>query len=182
MIVNRNLEPGYWDGQWRKNVKKFPRWTMNRIAWLVTPGTTVLDIGCGDGTFMLRLEKQLSCKTYGLDISQEAINKLHTKKLRGEVANCENIDHIDGKYDIVISAHLFEHIENHENLAKNVGRLTKQFAIIAVPNDCSYPEKTGEHVRKYNKKELIDLMKESGGFKTFEDHTIGNHIIIKCKQ
>ena len=175
--MNRNLEPGYWDSQWGQNVKKFPKYTMNKIYGLIPYGSSVLDIGCGDGSFLLRLKNNLGCHVYGVDISEVAIAKMKTLGIEGSVENAEEL-RIRGKWDITVATHIYEHIEKDDNLAKTQARLTRQFALIAVPNDCSYPEPTGEHVRKYTVQTLSDLL--SPYYAKIENHTLGNHIIFKC--
>ena len=79
---------------------------------------------------------------------------------------------------MTIATHIYEHIEKDGNLAKTQAWLTRQFALIAVPNDCSFPEVTGEHVRKYDYQSLYDLL--SPYYAKIENHTLGNHLIFKC--
>jgi len=184
------LSPGnsntkeYWDGEWERGVKKFPTYTMNRVRWLVPEGSSVLDIGCGNGKFlrMLRVEKPVG-ELFGIDISSVAIDRMKAESgIDGLAISAENLDDFDKQFDVVTACHVMEHIENDVGLAKNIGRIAKKMAIIAVPNDCSYPEPTGEHVRKYNFETLSALFKDD--FKTIKDCTrlnrelLKNHLII----
>ena len=181
-----NNSPEYWDSSWQRGVKKFPQHTTQKIFNLIPDFAEVLDIGCGDGTFLEQLKKQRSCKVVGLDISKVAVDKANEKGVLALVASAEELDDFNwvGGFHVVVCAHLLEHIENDENLVKNIYRLTNDFAIIAVPNDCSYPEHTGEHVRKYTKESLRELIEKY--FKIVEDKTrynrttLKNHLIFKC--
>ncbi len=177
--MNANTKE-YLDGEWERGVKKFPVYAMNRIYGAIPDGASVLDIGCGNGKFLKRLQMEKGCTVYGLDISPVAIEKLRSLGMEGEVWNAENMDAFTKEFDVVIASHVFEHVENDTGLARNVARITKQFAIIAVPNDCAYPEHTGEHVRKYNKGSLIFLLQEH--FNEFEDITLKKHLILKCSK
>lgn len=176
--------PEYWDSSWKRGVKKFPRHTMNVIANFIPNEVSVLDIGCGDGTFLKRLKETKNCETYGIDISSIAIGVSKMNGVAGEVRSAEEMDNFDKKFDVVVCSHLFEHVANEDGLTKNIARITKQFAVIAVPNDCSYPEETGEHVRKYTTDSLKNLLKKY--FSKVEDHTrydrttLKNHLIFKC--
>ena len=181
-----NNSPEYWNSSWDRGVKKFPIHTMNWINRFIPNNISVLDIGCGDGTFLERLKNEKGCQAYGIDISNIAISKVNEKGIPSIVASAEDLDNFgrESCFDVVVCSHLLEHIENDDGLVKNIARLTKQFAIIAVPNDCSYPEHTGEHVRKYTKESLIKLLVEH--FRIIEDKTrynrttLKNHLIFKC--
>jgi 2-polyprenyl-3-methyl-5-hydroxy-6-metoxy-1,4-benzoquinol methylase len=177
----------YWDGEWARNVKKFPRYTMNRISGLIPMGSSVIDIGCGNGKFLRKvLAEREPTELFGIDISEVAIRKVKDSGLDGLVMNAENLDSFDRQFDVVICTHIFEHVDNDTGLAKNVARIAKKMAIIAVPNDCSYPEITGEHVRKYTLESLSKLFVNC--FREIIDCTrlnreyLKNHLIIVVKK
>lgn len=170
----------YWDGEWARGVKKFPKYTMDYIRSIIPNESSVLDIGSGRGKFLHQLITYNRCTVYGIDISGTAIEQGKSIGVPGEVGDAENMDNFSQLFDVVVSAHTFEHIVNDAGLAKNVGRLAKKMAIIAVPNNCSGPEETGEHIRKYTAESLMDLMKPY-----FQDVTykiIGKHLIVICKK
>lgn len=181
-----NNSPEYWDHSWTINRKKFPKHTMDLITKMIPDFSYVLDIGCGDGTFLLRLKRDKSCRVFGIDISKVAIEKANELGVTSRVISAEELDDFNwhGGFDVTVCSHLLEHIENDDNLVKNIYRLTNKLAIIAVPNDCSYPEETGEHVRKYTAETLKKLL--SKYFREVEDHTrlnrltLKNHLIMKC--
>src|SRR3990167_10673366 len=174
--MNANT-PEYWNQQWHSGVKKFPLYTMNMIKRLVPKEASVLDIGCGNGKFLRKLIEEKNCKCFGIDISEVAIDEMRNAGIDGIVTSAENLDSIEGEFDIVTASHIFEHIDNDEGLMRNIARLTKQFAIITVPNDCSYPEETGEHVRKYNLDSLRELALRY--LESVIDHTRRNRELLK---
>ena len=179
MKYTGNNSSEYWDSSWSRNVKKFPKYTMNRVYGLIPEGKTVLDIGSGDGTFLIRLKEEKNCAVFGIDISPIAIERGRQKGVDGIAASAEELDDFKAEFDIVICCHLLEHVGDDHGVVKNICRLTKEFAIIAVPNDCSYPEETGEHVRKYTQESLKELITRHfyGGV---ENYTLKNHLIFKC--
>lgn len=176
-MINANTRE-YWNESWEKKVKKFPVYTMNRVFWMIPESSSVLDIGCGDGRFIKKLKEEKGCQVTGIDISDSAISIVIESSMEGIVASAENLDHIEGNYDVVVATHIFEHVENDVGFARNVARLSNDFAIIAVPNDCSFPEHTHEHVRKYDLASLTALL--SPFFKDIENHSLKNHLILKC--
>lgn len=184
MKYSGNNSPEYWDKSWEQGIKKFPLYTMNMIKRLIPVEVSVLDIGSGDGTFLKRLKEEKKCSVYGIDISVVAIEKAKELGIPGEVRSAEELDDFDMAFDVVVCSHLLEHIGNDEGLIANIFRITKNFAVITVPNDCSYPEETGEHVKKYTKESLKTLLNKY--FSKIEDYTrynrelLKNHLIFKC--
>ncbi|MEK9207081.1 MAG: methyltransferase domain-containing protein [Patescibacteria group bacterium] len=184
MKYTGNNSQEYWDDSWTRGIKKFPKHTMQRIFNLIPNKVSVLDIGSGSGNFLYDLKEKKNCEVYGIDISQVAIDKGKEKGVDGEVRSAEEMDNFTREFDVVVCSHLLEHIGDDKNLVKNINKTTKQFAIIAVPNDCSFPEFTSEHVRKYTAKSLKELLIRH--FPRIEDHTgynrktLKNHLIFKC--
>lgn len=179
--------PQYWDAQWSSSKRMFPRYTMNIICWQIPFGSSVLDIGCGNGRFLRQIQKERKpTKLFGIDISPEAIRRMKDSGIDGLVATAEDLDDFDQEFDVVTACHLLEHVENDVGLIKNIARIAKKMAIFAVPNDCSYPEPTGEHVRKYSLQSLTDLLKPH--FRKIENHTrlnrrhTKNHLIVVAKK
>jgi len=85
----------YW-GKRRKQRKNSPMQRAKRIARLIEPNSTVLDIGCGDGT-LIREICQYSEPQYivGIDISLNEVEKL--KKEGFEAYQINIISMVDPK-------------------------------------------------------------------------------------
>jgi len=173
----------HWDYKWSPLDKqiKYAYWTMERIMRMIPEGSKVLDIGCGTARFIYRLKKELNCDVYGIDISPRAVERAKNEfGVECGVYNAENLDNFEGEYDVVVCTHVLEHITNDKGLVKNIARLTKSLAFIAVPNNCAPPEETKEHVRAYTAESMIKLLKPY--FSEITDHTLKNHLILKCRR
>lgn len=114
--------------------------------WYVdlSAGTKVLDIGCGAGELLLRLN-ELGCNAYGIDIDEIVIKTLReTMKLN--VIQCD-IDNgtlfTDNFFDVIIMQHSLEHVYNPLNVLSEVSRIIKPEGrlIIGIPNIDSYVSK-----------------------------------------
>ncbi len=70
----------------------------------------VLDIGCGQGKY-LKILKDLSCNATGIDINSEQIEKL---KEQGYTAYTLAEIPQDKKYDLILMAHIVEHLTPEE--------------------------------------------------------------------
>ena len=180
--MNKNT-PELWDFRYTKGLKNYARYCMTVISNEIPADSSVLDIGGGNGKFLRWQKEEKNVKPYVIDISPAAIKMANNWGVPGEVRNAENLDDFQGEFDIVVCTHVMEHIDDDKNLAKNIGRLAKKMALIAVPNDCSYPHPQGLHVRKYNYDTLIEVLKPY--FTSFVNLTrpqrfLKNHLIVKC--
>lgn len=181
-MTNRNSTE-YWNWSWLSGRKKFPKYTMKVIRDLVPEGSEVLEIGCGYGKLLKWLKDYKNCDVYGVDISDVAINEAKEKfGIEGEICNAEDLVlKVDKKFDVVIASHLLEHLDNDEEFISRCSKLLKPkgVMVVAVPDNCSYPDETGEHVRKYNAQSLTALLVKY--FYELENHSYKNHLIFRAK-
>lgn len=168
----------FWDARWSTD-GMLSRQCEKQIMKLVPEeGLSVLDIGCGTGRILRGLKKDRKAKCMGIDISRVAIYVLSRYGIEGMAGDVDNIHELKRKFDVVICSHTLEHITDDKRLVEEIRRLTKKYAIIAVPNNCIGPEELDEHVRKYDEASLRKLLQPH--FRTIENHSIGIHLILKC--
>lgn len=100
---------------------------------------TILDYGCGAGEFVKFIADDFI--TYGYEPNENARNFAKTKSPKTTFITSPSLSEIEnGSLDIITLWHVFEHIENQEEMLqifhqklKPVGKL-----ILAVPNHTSY--------------------------------------------
>jgi len=78
-------------------------------------GESLLDIGCGWGTFVARSAKEFGSKSYGVTLAQEQVN-FGTDRIakygvsdRAKVEVCD-YRNIQGKFDKIVSLEMVEHV------------------------------------------------------------------------
>ena len=78
-------------------------------------GETLLDIGCGWGTFVARAAKEFGAKTYGVTLAQEQVN-FGTDRInaygvsdRAKVEVCD-YRNVTGQFDKIVSLEMCEHV------------------------------------------------------------------------
>lgn len=97
-------------------------------------GKSVLDIGCNDGSLLDFFGKR-GCTTVGVEPTAAALDATH------DVVN-GYFDHINareifskyGKFDIVTFTNVFAHIENLDQLLKNVELVLKEAGTLVIEN------------------------------------------------
>lgn len=110
----------------------------------VMPGMKVLDVGCGDGVLSLMMAKK-GAEVVGVDLSVPNIKaaKKYAGKIRASflTGDVENLPFDDDSFDLVVSSHVLEHIPDFNQGLREVMRVTKKRAVIAIPtilNPCSW--------------------------------------------
>lgn len=80
----------------------------------VAKDSKILDIGCGDGTFLRYLKDRGYSNIYGIDPSEKSIYCLKEKGIDGEVGNIfdEVSEKLRNKYDVVTCTAVLEHIND----------------------------------------------------------------------
>lgn len=101
-------------------------------------GKNVLDIGCGTG-IGLQFLAESAHMVVGVDYSEETIAYARKNNDKGnlsfKVMDCRNLKFDDGKFDLVTSFNLIEHIHGQEDFVQEVKRVLKPDGIFI----CSTP-------------------------------------------
>ena len=179
----KSLQQGEWKDMYEKEFdrmtsieggfhNKIKRQIPYRVKCLydkVKPGK-VLEVGCGDGYILYRLQEELDgLDCHGIDVSENAI-AVAKENVEGkfEVMNAEE-QLPEGKYDTVICLEVLEHLKEPEELAKKMfdllvpgGRL-----LISVPIE--------KHIDWYTHIQEFDFIKLNKLFREIGD----NHYIYR---
>ena len=115
-------------------------------------GKRVLDLGLGDGTSMLFL-KSKEFEVYGLDISEEGVNKAKSQGLtHAEVGDMyASLPYADGFFDVVYSYQSLNHntLEKITALFHEIHRILKKggiFSVKTADRDLYDLEKVGDNI------------------------------------
>lgn len=142
----------------------------------------VLDAGCGEGHLCILLKKKGFSNISGIDISEgnikiaKKINKDSKLNINFNLGDAENIQFEDEFFNLVFSTHVLEHLPNIDNGVKEIYRLTKEYAIIAMPTclnpcalvQCGYGEFYNHRIRDFLAL-LIGFLRLIWAFITFSE-------------
>ena len=106
----------------------------------IESGSKVIDIGCGEGDFLLKLKQEKNCRTYGIDVDSANV-AASIKKGLSVVHGDAGVDltHYPGKnetehpFDYAILANTVQVIKNPRAVLEQVQRIAKQ-VYISAPN------------------------------------------------
>lgn len=130
----------YAKGDIRDNEKLY-KWIVKLCG--PQPGKKLLDIACGIG-LVLKAGEEAGLKTYGLDISDEAIKRAKAVSPGSElvVGDGEDLPWPDGSFDHVTSLGSLEHYLDPEKGVREISRVMSAdgTAVIMLPNSYAFGE------------------------------------------
>ena len=117
--------------------KKYPRPDMRSLSKIkLTPQSSILDIGCGNGLLLYDLSLMGFKNLLGADpfIEKEISYNTHLKILKKE------IQELEGHWDVIMLHHAFEHMDNPLTVFHHLSRLLKKDGtiIIRIPTVSSF--------------------------------------------
>lgn len=179
---DRANTPDYWNKKWSLKKTRVETYSMNRTLWHIEQlkPKSVLDIGCGDGRLLARVDSSID--RYGIDLARVAVQRMWKQyQIPGKALNAYEVDKLKRKFDFIAANHILEHLWRDEyfvDKCKNMLNPGGHF-IAAVPNNMSFPEDDEEHVRAYDWKMLEDLLIKVFGNAKMD--VVGNHLIgLSC--
>jgi 2-polyprenyl-3-methyl-5-hydroxy-6-metoxy-1,4-benzoquinol methylase len=155
----------YWDYIFKQEGWKHQRFypaLYGRVCDLVPENSKVVDIGCGTGVLLDMLTKKRHVRGYGIDFSEEAINRLKQKWLEGEVKDVRDLkmNHFPPKDTVAISTETLEHLDD-ERMEKMLTEMAKcKMAVVSTPEGQAPSTPAGEHLREFSKTSLRALLKK----------------------
>lgn len=129
---------------------------------------SILDVGCGDGKFLERLDQKKFDK-YGLELNKEAIKICQKKEIFIYGGKLVDLNFKNKKFDVISLWHSLEHIEDPIGVLRKIKRILskKGILVIQTPNVDSFGFKFGKenwfhldsprHLFIYSKKAIGEL-------------------------
>ncbi|OGM15574.1 hypothetical protein A2985_01940 [Candidatus Woesebacteria bacterium RIFCSPLOWO2_01_FULL_43_11] len=142
---------------------------MKRLSRLAGQVSSILDMGCGEGTRLNLLAKRAQ-KAVGIDISRKAIELAKKKypKLDFRQGDLEELPFRNESFELVYCAFVFEHLESPETALKEGIRVLRKGGSLLIvapnfgaPNRASPPFK-GNRIIKLIRGFVLDFFPKSG--------------------
>lgn len=141
-----------------------------KIAKSINSGQEFIDVGSGNGYFLNKLA-EAGYHGEAIDISKEAVRMAETtlknkSSIKVKVADIFKYRK-EKKVDVVFSFETLEHIKDDVGAMKSMNRLLRKGGslVLSIPAHQSLWSRIDEikgHYRRYEKKELIDKLKDAG--------------------
>jgi methionine biosynthesis protein MetW len=104
------------------------------VGW-VEAGSSVLDLGCGDGELLSRLIREKNVRGQGIEIIEQAVHHCVAQGLSvlQEDIDTGLADYADGSFDYVVLNQTFQQVKNPDFVLHEALRVGKR-AIVGFPN------------------------------------------------
>lgn len=95
---------------------------------------TVLDIGCGEGILLRKLDLNRK-KVVALDISEDILQRVSNEVNNVTIvnANASALPFKDTMFDFVIACESLEHITKYKDALNEINRVTSRYVLFSVP-------------------------------------------------
>ncbi len=143
MPDNFHAVASFENARWSQGKQKIEYRHTAACSLLPQDVTSLLDVGCGDGTFLSLItgaEKKI--KLTGIDFSSVGLSIAREKVPYGYFAQVDansTYPFPDGAFDVVVALDVLEHTLEPEKMLKEMRRVSKQFVLLSVPNFNSLP-------------------------------------------
>ena len=108
---------------------------LNRITQWIQPGSRVLDLGCGDGEFLLQLQRERRIEGLGLEIGEGNITRAIAAGLNiVEQDMDQGLGNFgDGSFDTVVLTHTLQAVRKPHLVLEEMLRVGRE-CIVTFPN------------------------------------------------
>lgn len=160
------------DVAWRMLGAKYKAQNIVDVCKSILP-KKVLEVGAGDGSILHYLnEWNFAEELYALEIAQSGVDKINERKLtklkEAQTFDGYQIPYADDSFDLIILAHVLEHVEHERILIRELKRVAKHI-VIEVPKDYRFGvDKRMKHfldyghINMYTPTSLRFLLKSEG--------------------
>jgi methionine biosynthesis protein MetW len=149
------------------------------IAKSLEPGTTLLDVGCGDGALLAYVEQRRRIRGVGIDISAVAVEGARNRGVDARVSTLSELLQSvpPSRFDHVVMSEVLEHVPDPEAMVRQGWELARRCLWLTFPNIAYFPHRLrlfagrfpvqwvvfpGEHLRFWSIPDFRDWLRQLG--------------------
>ncbi|MFA5175237.1 MAG: methionine biosynthesis protein MetW [Patescibacteria group bacterium] len=133
----------YWEKRGRNSRPFLSKWQKKRAVFVlksIEKGSTVLDLGCGDGILLKYLQEKAEIKGCGVDSSDKILNQAKSIGVSTIKMNIIDIDNIKSLsiFDYITCFEIIEHLSCPEILLNCLKEKARKAIFFSIPNTGYY--------------------------------------------
>lgn len=139
---------GYGDKKFNGLIESLLLWFKSRnakkISSFIPESASVLDVGCGNGSFLKSLHKNGNFKLFGIEPQGKSAERAsNIKEVNLHVGYLEKGLYDNSQFDFISLIHVFEHLANPSEVLEIITEISKEKGIllIEIPNINSWQAK-----------------------------------------
>lgn len=139
LVLDETNYDDYWKNKRGSSLGYSNSWQKQRGDWIVNrieEGSTVLDVGCGDGGVLLYMKKKKEFKAVGADISDVVLSFLDSKGIEVIKFDINEFDTIETlpEVDYILILEVLEHMPNPEKFLNMISKKARKGVFFSFPN------------------------------------------------
>jgi ubiquinone/menaquinone biosynthesis C-methylase UbiE len=161
--INFNRGAAHYDVFFGRMSRRFYRLLLEHVE--LTPGATVLDVGCGTGTLLRKMANICSINGFGIDMAKNMIVEAKRKcpEMDIQISRCEKTPFEDNTFDVVTTCMAYHHFSDKKGFAKEMSRILKPGGRLYIV-DPYFPRIIRELINA-----VFNLVDTAGGFSSLEE-------------
>jgi methionine biosynthesis protein MetW len=132
----------FYDAYWQRRLDLEPEVVTTApgrariVAEFVQPGWSVLDLGCGDGSFLECLRREVpGIAVRGADVSETALARARARGIDAfRLDLTQPGTEVPGGHDVVTALEVIEHVPDAEAVVRAAASAAGRYLIVSVPN------------------------------------------------
>ncbi len=182
--INRFGAPMDYDAYWTERSKQNEEmeramydYKFSLIARLIEPGSSVLDIGCGDGALLAYLQQNRDATPYGIELSETACAMASEKGITVQQTDISRLAADVPEVDYIVMSEVLEHLPNPEEVLLYIRGRFRKSLLVDVPNTGAlndrlrlllgrFPKQwvfhAGEHIRFWTVTDFLRMCSQVG--------------------
>jgi ubiquinone/menaquinone biosynthesis C-methylase UbiE len=103
----------------------------------LTPDSTVLEVGCGTGNYLVALHDRLACRCHGIDPSDQmlATARARSDRIAFTAGRAESLPYPDATFDLVFSVDVIHHLADRPAFFRESRRVLAPGGRLATATD-----------------------------------------------
>ncbi len=149
--------------------------------------STVLEVGCGTGNYIVAIQEAIGCVCHGIDPSKEMLARARPRNLqvRFDLGQAEKLDFPASTFDLVFSVDVIHHIGDCAAYYQQAFRILKPDGLVCTVTDSEeiirsrqplayyFPESVEPEVKRYPRIPVLHQMMDTAGFQKYYRGTRG---------